>query len=123
MKCWNLGRCLLKVMFHPVYDAVDFRNNEKLLQATPENVIIGSKVWVEDPQLAWVDGEVSRVNGTELQIQTTNGKSVVTDVSKVYPKDEETPDGGVDDMTKLAYLHEPGVLSNLAVRYSLNEIY
>lgn len=26
-------------------------------------------------------------------------------------------------MTKLAYLHEPGVLHNLACRFSLNEIY
>ena len=26
-------------------------------------------------------------------------------------------------MTKLAYLHEPGVLHNLAVRYDLDEIY
>ncbi|KAH0896055.1 hypothetical protein HID58_045623 [Brassica napus] len=31
--------------------------------------------------------------------------------------------GGVDDMTKLSYLHEPGVLNNLAMRYELNEIY
>jgi len=45
------------------------------------------------------------------------------ETSKVYPKDEETPAGGVDDMTKLSYLHEPGVLHNLAVRYSVNEIY
>ena len=26
-------------------------------------------------------------------------------------------------MTKLAYLHEPGVLYNLATRYELNDIY
>ena len=26
-------------------------------------------------------------------------------------------------MTKLAYLHEPGVLHNLACRFALNEIY
>ena len=26
-------------------------------------------------------------------------------------------------MTKLSYLHEPGVLQNLATRYELNEIY
>jgi len=41
----------------------------------------------------------------------------------VFPKDTETPPGGVDDMTKLSYLHEPGVLQNLATRYELNEIY
>lgn len=35
----------------------------------------------------------------------------------------EAPPGGVDDMTKLSYLHEPGVLQNLSTRYQLNEIY
>ncbi|KAK9100805.1 hypothetical protein Scep_024235 [Stephania cephalantha] len=35
----------------------------------------------------------------------------------------EAPAGGVDDMTKLSYLHEPGVLQNLSTRYELNEIY
>uniref|UniRef100_A0A7N0RFE5 Myosin motor domain-containing protein n=1 Tax=Kalanchoe fedtschenkoi TaxID=63787 RepID=A0A7N0RFE5_KALFE len=35
----------------------------------------------------------------------------------------EAPACGVDDMTKLSYLHEPGVLENLRIRYELNEIY
>lgn len=48
---------------------------------------------------------------------------VVTSISKVFPEDTEAPAGGVDDMTKLSYLHEPGVLQNLATRYELNEIY
>lgn len=48
---------------------------------------------------------------------------VTTDRSKVFPKDLEAPPGGVDDMTRLSYLHEPGVLQNLATRYELNEIY
>lgn len=48
---------------------------------------------------------------------------VATNISKVFPKDDETSPGGVDDMTKLSYLHEPGVLQNLATRYELNEIY
>ncbi|GAB2291863.1 hypothetical protein Dimus_026114 [Dionaea muscipula] len=91
--------------------------------ATPENIVVGSHVWVEDANLAWIDGQVTRVNGHEIHVQTTNGKSVVTDISKAFPKDTEAPPGGVDDMTKLAYLHEPGVLHNLAARYELNEIY
>lgn len=41
----------------------------------------------------------------------------------MYPKDTEAIPGGVDDMTKLSYLHEPGVLQNLSARYELNEIY
>ena len=43
--------------------------------------------------------------------------------SNLYPKDAEAPPCGVDDMTKLAYLHEPGVLQNLRSRYDMNEIY
>ncbi|XP_073114832.1 myosin-9 isoform X4 [Elaeis guineensis] len=90
---------------------------------TPVNIIVGSHVWVEDPALAWIDGEVTKINGEDAEIQTGNGKMVVANLSKIYPKDVEAPAGGVDDMTKLSYLHEPGVLQNLATRYALNEIY
>ncbi|KAA8534806.1 hypothetical protein F0562_029752 [Nyssa sinensis] len=91
--------------------------------AAPVNIIVGSHVWLEDPVLAWIDGEVIRINGQEVHVHTTNGKTVVANISKVFPKDTEAPPGGVDDMTKLSYLHEPGVLQNLAARYDLNEIY
>lgn len=91
--------------------------------AAPVNIIVGSHVWVEDPTLAWIDGVVNRINGQELHVQTTDGKTVVKDIAKAFPKDTEAPPGGVDDMTKLSYLHEPGVLQNLAARYELNEIY
>jgi len=90
---------------------------------TPVNIIIGSHVWVEDPGIAWIDGQVSKINGQEAEIQTTDGRKVVVNLSKIYPKDVEAPAGGVDDMTKLSYLHEPGVLQNLKIRYELNEIY
>ncbi|ONK66463.1 uncharacterized protein A4U43_C06F8340 [Asparagus officinalis] len=91
--------------------------------AAPVNIVVGSHVWVEDPDLAWIDGEVSGINGHEIHVRTTHGKSVVANISRVFPKDTESPPGGVDDMTKLSYLHEPGVLQNLATRYELNEIY
>ncbi|KAJ1687911.1 hypothetical protein LUZ63_019301 [Rhynchospora breviuscula] len=93
------------------------------MAAVPINIVVGSHVWVEDPQLAWIDGEVSKISGSQVHVKTTNGKSVVADISKVYPKDTEAPAGGVDDMTRLSYLHEPGVLENLKTRYELNEIY
>ncbi|KAM0932705.1 putative myosin ATPase [Dioscorea sansibarensis] len=92
-------------------------------KGAPDNIVIGSHVWVEDPSLAWIDGEVFRINDQEVHVRTTNGKTVVAKLSKVFPKDTEAPPGGVDDMTKLSYLHEPGVLQNLATRYELNEIY
>lgn len=47
----------------------------------------------------------------------------VANLSKILPKDTEVLPGGVDDMTKLSYLHEPGVLQNLKARYELNKIY
>ncbi|KAK4385486.1 Myosin-11 [Sesamum angolense] len=90
---------------------------------TPVNIIVGSHVWVEDPEVAWIDGQVAKISGQEAEIERNDGKKVVTKLSKLYPKDTEAPAGGVDDMTKLSYLHEPGVLENLRIRYELNEIY
>ncbi|KAH9659166.1 Myosin-11 [Citrus sinensis] len=90
---------------------------------TPVNIIVGSHVWVEDPEEAWIDGQVLKITGKDVEVQTTKGKKVVANLSKIYPKDMEEPAGGVDDMTKLSYLHEPGVLRNLKTRYELNEIY
>ncbi|KAK2390671.1 myosin-6 [Trifolium repens] len=48
---------------------------------------------------------------------------VAVKASSVYYKDTEARPCGVDDMTRLAYLHEPGVLDNLRSRYDINEIY
>ena len=48
---------------------------------------------------------------------------VTAKASHVHAKDPEESPCGVDDMTKLAYLHEPGVLQNLKARYDMNEIY
>ncbi|KAK2455375.1 Myosin family protein with Dil domain-containing protein [Trifolium repens] len=89
----------------------------------PENIIVGSHVWVGDPDLVWIDGVVLNINGEEAEIQTSNEKKVVSRLSKLHPKDTDAPTDGVDDMTKLAYLHEPGVLYNLETRYKINEIY
>lgn len=47
-----------------------------LLQGTKVNIIVGSHVWAEDPELAWVDGEVVKIKGEEAEIQATNGKTV-----------------------------------------------
>ncbi|XP_059449461.1 myosin-12 isoform X2 [Corylus avellana] len=90
---------------------------------SPVNIIVGSHVWAEDPEDAWTDGEVIKINGRSATIITTNGKTIIADISCIYPKDTEAPPAGVDDMTKLAYLHEPGVLHNLDCRFALNEIY
>ncbi|KAK7397333.1 hypothetical protein VNO78_18501 [Psophocarpus tetragonolobus] len=93
------------------------------LQGTPMNIIAGSHVWIEDPRVCWIDGLVLKIKGNDAEIETTDGNKVVAKLSKIYPKDTEAPAGGVDDMTKLSYLHEAGVLQNLKTRYELNEIY
>ncbi|KAK4432849.1 Myosin-17 [Sesamum alatum] len=93
------------------------------LEASPVEIIVGSHVWVEDPDLAWIDAQVTWIDGQDVHVQTTNGKKLVTDISKVFPNDAEAPPGGVDDMPKVSYFHEPSVLQNLAARCELNELY
>ncbi|KAL8152977.1 hypothetical protein V2J09_010737 [Rumex salicifolius] len=85
--------------------------------------VVGSHVWVEDPEIIWIDGEVAEIHGDEITVVCTSGKAVTVNASRIYIKDTEAPPDGVDDMTKLAYLHEPGVLENLKCRYNNNEIY
>ncbi|XP_047336364.1 myosin-6-like [Impatiens glandulifera] len=84
---------------------------------------VGSLVWIEDPEVAWTDGEVVEVCGDVVKVLCTSGKTVMVKASTAYPKDAEAPPCGVDDMTTLAYLHEPGLLQNLKSRYDINEIY
>uniref|UniRef100_A0A7N0TP54 Myosin-6-like n=1 Tax=Kalanchoe fedtschenkoi TaxID=63787 RepID=A0A7N0TP54_KALFE len=85
--------------------------------------VVGSPVWLEDSDDAWIDGKVLEVNGDDIKVLCASSKTVRVKASSVYPKDEEAPPCGVDDMTRLAYLHEPGVLQNLRSRYDINEIY
>ncbi|KAL9331871.1 hypothetical protein ACSQ67_001481 [Phaseolus vulgaris] len=92
-------------------------------RAATANPIVGSQIWVEDPDVAWIDGEVLEVKGEVIKVLCSSGKTVVAKASSIYHKDTEVPPSGVDDMTKLAYLHEPGVLDNLRSRYDINEIY
>ncbi|KAG8483198.1 hypothetical protein CXB51_022205 [Gossypium anomalum] len=72
--------------------------------------------WVEDPEVAWIDGEVKEIKGEKITVKCTSGKLVVSKTSNVYPKD-------LNFLPLLAYLHEPGVLQNLRCRFDINEIY
>ncbi|XP_049407096.1 myosin-6-like isoform X4 [Solanum stenotomum] len=87
------------------------------------SVVVGSHVWVEDPEVAWLDGVVVEINGEEITVDCNSEKTVTANLSNVYARDTDAPSCGVDDMTKLSYLHEPGVLQNLRSRYDMNEIY
>ncbi|KAK6150259.1 hypothetical protein DH2020_017784 [Rehmannia glutinosa] len=87
-------------------------------EGTPVNIIVGSHVWVEDPEIAWIDGQVENIKGNEVEVQTFDGKKVcdtaqysltfffffifcafiikvVANLSKTYPKDEDAPVDGV----------------------------
>ena len=46
------------------------------LQGAPVNITVGSHIWVEDPDEAWIDGQVSKINGKDAEIETSNGKKV-----------------------------------------------
>ncbi|KAJ4820451.1 myosin [Rhynchospora pubera] len=83
----------------------------------------GTAVWVEDKSNVWVEAEVIQSTDKSVSVLTKYGKKITTTNEKLMPRDADGDHGGVDDMTKLIYLNEPGVLFNLAQRYSLNEIY
>uniref|UniRef100_A0A0E0CLR9 Myosin motor domain-containing protein n=1 Tax=Oryza meridionalis TaxID=40149 RepID=A0A0E0CLR9_9ORYZ len=106
-----------------VLGGVDLSSDPAAEMASKVRFTVGSNVWVEDADVAWIDGLVEQVTGDELIIRCTSGKKVTANVSSVYPKDAEAKRCGVEDMTRLAYLHEPGVLHNLKSRYGMNEIY
>jgi len=41
------------------------------------NISVGSHVWAEDAQVAWIDGQVTKINGDDVEIQASNGKTVI----------------------------------------------
>lgn len=47
-----------------------------LLQTVTTTIAVGSPVWVEDSEEAWLDGEVIEVNDEEIKILSTSGKTV-----------------------------------------------
>ncbi|XP_038897457.1 myosin-11 isoform X2 [Benincasa hispida] len=89
----------------------------------PVNIVVGSQIWVGDIDSIWIDGLVLNITGEDAEIQTSDGRQVVVKMSNLYPRDAESPTTGIDDMTRMSYLNEPGLLHNLAIRYAINEIY
>ena len=89
---------------------------------------VGSKVWVvisssgENEENEWNPGEVIQVDGETVHVRTNDGQEIQVSASEA-PLQNATGQGVMEDMTKLSYLHEPGVLHNLDFRYSLDEIY
>lgn len=46
------------------------------LQAASISLPVGSLVWVEDPDIAWIDGEILEVNGSDIKVLCNSGKTV-----------------------------------------------
>lgn len=46
------------------------------MQSAPVNITVGSHVWAEEPEVVWIDGVVSKINGTEVEVDASNGKKV-----------------------------------------------
>ena len=51
-------------------------NVNVFLQAAQASIAVGSQVWVEDPDVAWIDGEVIKVNGDTVTVKCSNEKTV-----------------------------------------------
>jgi len=50
--------------------------SELLVLQACTTVNVGSCVWVEDPEVAWIDGEVIEVKGSDIKVKCTSGKTV-----------------------------------------------
>lgn len=48
------------------------------------NIIAGSHVWVEDPEVSWVDGQVSKITGQDAEIEASNGKKVCSTIAFIF---------------------------------------
>ena len=81
----------------------------------------GARVWIASDAEVWAAAEVVRTEGESvvLKVGKETKKLPAKDVYLAEPRSA----AGVEDMVKLSYLHEPGVLHNLGFRYNMNEIY
>lgn len=47
-----------------------------VMQSTGASIIVGSQVWVEDHDVAWIDGEGLEINDKEIKVKCSSGKEV-----------------------------------------------
>ncbi|MCH94694.1 unconventional myosin-Va-like, partial [Trifolium medium] len=55
------------------------------------NFFVGSHVWVEDPDVAWIEGEILESKDQVITISNESGTKVVSKSANIYPKDPEFP--------------------------------
>jgi len=44
--------------------------------ASTLKIVVGSHIWMEDKDLAWIDGEIFRIEDRNVHVRATNGKMV-----------------------------------------------
>ncbi|EFJ44389.1 type XI myosin heavy chain MyoA [Volvox carteri f. nagariensis] len=84
---------------------------------------VGTRVWIRDEKEAWIKGEVVRVEEDYVLVRTEATGVEVKCKPEDAPLQNPHNNRGVDDMTRLSYLHEPAVLWNLNTRYAYDDIY
>ncbi|GAB4821968.1 hypothetical protein N2152v2_009014 [Parachlorella kessleri] len=85
---------------------------------------VGSRVWLAAED-GWQKGEVVKLEGGKLHVKL-DGTPAQTRICNPDDCPLQNPSlygNGVEDMTTLNYLNEPGVLWNLKVRYQHDDIY
>ena len=83
-------------------------------------IAVGVKVWLPDGgEEAYISGEVTSIEGDKVTVQIPGAGDKVVPAADCSLCEKATQ----EDMVKLNYLHEPGVLNNLQSRYGLDEIY
>lgn len=53
-------------------------------QGTQINYAIGSLVWVEDPDIAWIDGEIIEINGELIKVNCSSGNTVSNEYACLF---------------------------------------
>lgn len=79
------------------------------------------KVWIKDAQDVWIIAESEEeIKGNESEIEVSvKGRSEKLSAAEIHLPNPSAS----DDMTALRYLHEPGILENLQLRYKEKKIY
>lgn len=114
LKDTDIGRSFIKSQQKPVPPPppAQYKKRETVSQNTSDGLM-----WVKDDKYGWIKMKLLSQDSVNkiftLQHLQTNKtcKLHASNCFKVNSND------GVDDITSLLYIHEPGILSNLSLRY------
>ena len=83
---------------------------------------VGARVWVKHHHDGeWREGTVTRMVDPEIDVQLDGEDVVIT--KQQYSDVHLVNDLVVEDLTKLDFLHEPGILDCLRIRHASDQIY